>query len=151
MITTDLGSEFDVQTLHYQPDGFHQTIEQKYHAKHRFNPPPCLNAIAEVECVHATIETELSAAQVFHSRSDFFVRLSTYQLWYNAARKNSSRAYKSPADLLAIKAPHLSPKIFLLHPIPLESLLPHQGGHDVPRLPEKLSEVALQNLDNELR
>ena len=59
MITTDLGSEFDVQTLHYQPDGFHQTIEQKYHAKHRFNPPPCLNAIAEVECVHATIETEL--------------------------------------------------------------------------------------------
>jgi len=136
VITTDLGSEFDGQTLHYQPDGFHQTIEQKYHAKHRFNPPACPNANADVESVHATIETELFDAQVFHSRSDFFAKLSTYQLWYNAARKNSSRAYKSPADLLAIKAPHLSPKIFLLHPIPLESLLPHQGGHDVPRLPE---------------
>ena len=117
------------------PNGFHQTIEQKYHAKHRFNPPACPNANTDVESVHATIETELFDAQVFHSRSDFFAKLSTYQLWYNAARKNSSRAYKSPADLLAIKAPHLSPKIFLLHPIPLESLLPHQGGHDVPRLP----------------
>ena len=118
------------------PNGFHQTIEQKYHAKHRFNPPACPNANTDVESVHATIETELFDAQVFHSRSDFFAKLSTYQLWYNAARKNSSRGYKSPADLLAIKAPHLSPKIFLLHPIPLESLLPHQGGHDVPRLPE---------------
>ncbi|MSU03759.1 MAG: hypothetical protein EXS23_00790, partial [Pedosphaera sp.] len=104
-------------------------------AKHRFNPPACPNANADVESVHATIETELFDAQVFHSRSDFFAKLSTYQLCYNAARKNSSRAYKSPADLLAIKAPHLSPKIFLLHPIHLESLLPHKGGHDVPRLP----------------
>ena len=85
------------------PNGFHQTIEQKYHAKHRFNPPACPNANADV--------------QVFYSRSDFFAKLSTYQLWYNAARKNSSRAYKSPADLLAIKAPHLSPKIFFEIPL----------------------------------
>lgn len=39
---------------------------------------------------------------------------------------------ESPADLLALKAPHLSPKIFLLYPIPLESLLHLTGGHDVP-------------------
>jgi transposase-like protein len=132
IITTDLGTEFDGDTVHYQPGGFHLTIEQSFGAKHRFNPPACPNANADVESVHNTVETELFDAQVFTSKADFFAKTSTYQLWYNAARKNSSRGYQSPADLLALKAPHISPRIFLLHPIPLESILPTVGGHDVP-------------------
>ena len=136
VLTTDLGSEFDGDTVHYQLGSFHSTIEQKYQAEHRFNPPACPNANADVESVHHTIETELFDAQVFASKADFFARTATYQLWYNAARKNSSRGYKSPADLLAQKAPQISPRIFLLHPIPLESLLSSQGGHDVPGRPE---------------
>jgi transposase len=133
VLTTDLGCEFDGQTTDYQLGGFHWTIEQNHQAKHRFNPPSCPNANADVESVHNTIETELFDAQVFSSKADFFAKTATYQLWYNAARKNSSRGNKSPADLLAIKAPLISPKIFLLHPFPLESLLHQQGGHDVPR------------------
>jgi len=132
VITTDLGVEFDGDTVHYRPESFHLTIQQRFGAEHRFNPPSCPNANADVESVHNTIEAELFDAQVFSSKGDFFAKTATYQLWYNAARKNSSRGYKSPADLLAIKAPKLSPKIFLLHPIPLESLLPTLGGHDVP-------------------
>ena len=132
VITADLGVEFDGDTVHYQPDGFHLTIQQSFGAEHRFNPPACPNANADVESVHNTIETELFDAQVFSSKADFFAKTTTCQLWYNAARKNSSRGYKSPADLLATKAPTISPKIFLLHPIPLESLLPTVGGHDVP-------------------
>ena len=132
VLTTDLGSEFDGDTVHYRPEGFHLTIEQRFGAQHRFNPPSCPNANADVESVHHTIETEFYDAQRFDSRADFFAKAATYQLWYNAARKNGSRGYKSPADLLALKAPKLSPKIFLLHPIPLESLLPKTGGHDVP-------------------
>ena len=135
IITTDLGCEFDGGTTDYQGAGFHLTIEQKYQAKHRFNPPSCPNANADVESVHNTIETELFDAQVFSSKADFFAKTATYQLWYNAARKNTSRGYKSPADLLAIKASQISPTIFLLHPIPLESLLNQQGGHDVPGRP----------------
>jgi hypothetical protein len=130
IITTDLGSEFDGDTVHYRSEGFHLTIQQSFGAEHRFNPPACPNANADVESVH-TIETELFDAQVFSSKANFFAKTTTYQLWYNAARKNSSRGYKSPADLLATKAPTLSPRIFLLHPIPLESL-PTVGGHDVP-------------------
>ena len=122
-IQSDLGSEFDGDTVHYQPESFHRTIEQKWKASHRFNPPACPNANADVESVHATIETEFFDAQVFHSRSDFFARIATYQLWYNVARKNSSRDYKNPADLLAVKNPKISPRIFLLNPIPLESLI----------------------------
>ena len=48
-----------------------------------------------------TIEAELFDAQVFSSKNDFFAKTGLYQLWFNAARKNSSRGYKSPADLLA--------------------------------------------------
>ena len=135
IITTDLGTEFDGDTLHYRPESFHLTIQQRFGAEHRFNPPACPNANADVESVHNTIETELYDAQCFASRRDFFAKTATYQLWYNAARKNSSRGNKSPADLLAIKNPNISPRIFLLHPIPLESLLSHKGGHDVPGRP----------------
>ena len=136
-ITTDLGVEFDGDTVHYRPESFHLTIEQRYRARHRFNPPSCPNANADVESVHATIETELFDAQCFDHRRDFFAKITTYQLWYNVARKNGSRGYHSPLDLLARKnqdrPQKISPKIFLLHPIPLESLLPNPRGHDVPR------------------
>jgi transposase len=132
IITTDLHSQFDGDTVHYRPEGFHLTIQQSFGAEHRFNPPSCPNAKADVESVHHTIETELFDAQVFFSKADFLAKTATYQLWYNAARKNSSRGYKYPADLLAAKNPRLSPKLFLLHPISLESLLPTTGGHDVP-------------------
>ena len=128
IITTDLGTEFDGDTVHYRPESFHLTIQQPFGAEHRFNPPACPNANADVESVHNTIEAECFDAQVFSSKADFFSKIATYQLWYNAARKNSSRGYKNPADLLAAKAPTISPRIFLLHPIPLESLLPTGGG-----------------------
>jgi transposase InsO family protein len=139
IITTDLGTEFDGDTVHYRPESFHLTIQQSFGAEHRFNPPACPNANADVESVHNTIETERFDAQVFSSPADFFAKTATYQLWYNAARKNSSRGYNNPADLLAAKAPTLSPRIFLLHPIPLESLLPTGGGHDVPGRAARLS------------
>ena len=133
VIQSDLGTEFDGDTVHYQPESFHQTIEKKWNASHRFNPPAYPNANADVESVHATIEGEFYDAQVFSSRNDFFAKSATYQLWYNVARKNRSRDSKNPADLLTLKAPTISPKIFLLHPIPLESLHPlTQVGHDVP-------------------
>jgi transposase len=137
LITTDLGSEFDGGTLDCRPEGFHLTIEQRHGAAHRFNPPSCPNANADVESVHHTIEAEFFDAQAFQGRTDFFAKIATYQLWYNVARKNGSRGYQSPLDLLARKnrerTQKISPKIFLLHPIPLESLLPPSGGHDVTR------------------
>ena len=139
VITTDLGPEFDGETVHYRPESFHLTIQEKWNARHPFNPPACPNANADVESVHATIETEFFDAQVFPHRPDFFGKSAVYQLWYNVARKNRSRDNKNPADLLAAKKPAISPKIFLLHPIPLESLIHHRFmnrvGHHVPRPP----------------
>jgi transposase len=136
-IRTDLGSEFDGDTVHLQPDGFIGTIEQRWRARHEFNPPHCPNANADVETVHSTIEGEFFDAQVFRDRADFFAKANTYQLWYNIARKNMSRDWKSPLELLQTKAPHLPPTIFLLPPIPLEHLLTRKGGHDLPGQPGK--------------
>ena len=96
IITTDLGSEFDGGTVDDRPEGFHLTIEQRHGARHRFNPPSCPNANADVESVHHTIEGEFFDAQAFDSRADFFAKISTYQLCYNVARKNGSRGYLSP-------------------------------------------------------
>jgi transposase-like protein len=135
-IRTDLGSEFDGDTVHLRPDGFIGTIEQQWGARHEFNPPHCPNANADVETVHSTIEGEFYDAQAFRDRADFFAKATTYQLWYNVARKNSSRGWCSPVELLAQKAPHLSPAIFLLPPIPLEHLLTLKVGHDVPGHPD---------------
>lgn len=136
-ITTDLGAECDGDTVHYQPEGFPLTIEQRDGAKQRFNPPSCPNANADVESVHATIETEFFEAPAFTSRADFWAKITTYPLWDNVARKNGSRRDHRPLDLLArdnheAPAQQISPEIVLLHPIPLASLLPHPGGHDVP-------------------
>ena len=134
-IRTDLGTEFDGDTVHVRPDGFIGTIEQQWGARHEFNPPHCPNANADVETVHSTIEGEFFDAQGFDNRADFFAKVNTYQFWYNVARKNSSRGWRSPLELLAQKAPRVSPAIFLLPPIALEHLLTPKVGHDVPGHP----------------
>ena len=47
ILTTDLGTEFDGDTLRYRPDSFHLTIQHRFGAEHRFNPPSCPNANAD--------------------------------------------------------------------------------------------------------
>ena len=138
VIQTDNGSEFDGASRRKTDRGFTHTIEQIHGAQHRFIPPGCCNANADVESVHATIETEFYDLQTFADRRDFLGQAATYQLWYNVKRKNRSRGWKSPAELLAEKSPHLSPKIFLLHPLWLPTLIlpPSQVAHDLPVHPD---------------
>ena len=138
MIKTDLGAEFDGNTLHFDEGSFHRVIE-KYHATHRFNPPQCPNANADVESIHNTVENEFFDAVSFKNRQDFFAKIAFYQLWYNVKRTICTRDRKCPADILHLKNPTINPKIFLLHPIPLESILPttpgsRRGGQHLPGL-----------------
>ena len=132
VIKTDLGSEFDGETQHYRPEGFHRSIEDApFEATHRFNPPASPNFNADVESVHATIETEFYEAERFIGREDFMRKAATYQFWYNVRRKNSSRGWRAPLDIVAEKAPHIDPRIFLLHPVNLEQFLYPTGGYHV--------------------
>jgi hypothetical protein len=45
----------------------------------------------------------------------------TYQHYYNFARKNRSRANKTPVELLCEKALNLPPRVLLLHPCLLDA------------------------------
>ena len=117
-VRTDLGVEFDGDTVHYREEGFHRTIE-KLGAAHRFNPPARPNANADVESSHSTIELEFYDIESFTGATQFIAAASTYQAWFNFARKNRSRANKTPATLLHEKAPSINPRALLLPPIVL--------------------------------
>ena len=135
-IQSDNGSEFDGGRLGKQAPGFIYAIEKTFNAFHVYIPPGCSNANADVESVHATIETEFFDIEGFRNRTDFFAKITTYQHYYNLARKNRSRGGKSPLELLTEKAPGLDPLLLTLPPVDLGSLLSLQGGYHVPISPD---------------
>lgn len=136
VIQSDNGSEFDGGRLRKQVPGFIHAIEKSFNAFHVYIPPGCCNANADVESVHSTIETEFFDIEGFRTHTDFFGKITTYQHYYNFARKNRSRGRKSPLDLLTEKAPELNPMILSLPPVDLGSLLSTQGGYHVPISPD---------------
>ena len=118
-IQTDWGSEYDGAAQSPKENGFIRTIES-FGAQHRASPPGCPNANADVESVHATIEDEFFDLETFESREDFLQKVTTYQHWYNLSRKNGSKGWKTPLDILEQKAPGITPAVLLLSPILLE-------------------------------
>jgi len=135
-VRTDLGSEFDGDTVHYRPDGFHGTILAAG-AKHRFNPPARPNANADVESSHATIEAEFFDLENFRGPAHFLDAVTTYQHFFNFARRNRSRGNRSPADILVARATKIDPRALLLPPIILSTKvgqdLSGPPGRRVPR------------------
>ncbi|MDF9834445.1 transposase, partial [Ereboglobus sp. PH5-5] len=119
-VRTDLGSEFDGDTVHYRPNGFHGAI-LGMGAHHRFNPPARPNCNADVESVHATIENEFFDMENFAGAGQFMAAVTTYQHYYNFARTNRSRANKTPAQLLREKSPQIDPRVLLLSPLLLDA------------------------------
>jgi len=118
-IQTDWGSEYDGASRIPKPNGFIRTIES-LGAHHRSSPPGCPNANADVETVHATIEEEFFHGERFGSRDDFLRKVTTYQHWYNLCRKNRSKGWRAPLDILKEKTDQISPAVMLLSPILLE-------------------------------
>jgi len=132
LIQSDNGSEFDGTARHKHDRGFVHTIEAVFGATHRFIPPGCNNAQADVESIHSTIEPEFYDIERFADRRDFLQKATTYQLWYNVARKNSSRQWNSPLDLLHQKMPTLDAGILFLHPVNLGWLWLSQNSRHPP-------------------
>jgi hypothetical protein len=114
------GLQFDGDTVHYRPEAFHGTIAA-ISARHHFNLPVRPNYDAGVKSVHATIENEFFDLENFSGRAHFMAAAGIYQHFYNFARKNCSRADKTPVELLREKAPDLHPHILSLHPCLLDA------------------------------
>jgi len=129
---TDNGSEFE--------KGFPESV-QAYGCAHRYIPVKRYSWQGDVETVHSTEETEFFEKENFRSASDFWKKLRTYWLYYNLARPNSNKNWKSPAQIIATKNPNLPKHLPMLYPLDLLLLLLHRlkhlhsRVHDLPLLP----------------
>ncbi len=55
-------------------------------------------------------------------RDDFLAKTMTYNLWFNAVRKNSYKGDKTPWDIVQERNPNISPDIVALPPFYLDGL-----------------------------
>ena len=68
IIQMDNGSEFGAKKRDVNTPCFVNTIIMEFRAEHRYIPPGCSNANADVESFHATRERELFDLESFTSR-----------------------------------------------------------------------------------
>jgi len=110
-IQTDNGSEFGGAKRDTKKLGFVHSIEQKYRAQHVYIPPGMCNANADVESIHATIESELFDLENFNDKQEFEVKAQAYQYFYNIVRPNYSKKGKTPWQIINEDYPEISPRV----------------------------------------
>jgi len=137
---TDNGSEFIGSWQAKEPSAFTRAIEAAGHI-HRTIPPGQHRFQADVETVHALMETEFYEIEAFRDRPDFIRKATAYNLFFNLARKNSGKENKTPWELVLEKHPQADPRLPLLEPVFLDELYINQlhnspkRGYDVWALP----------------
>ena len=138
---SDNGSEFVGSWQAKEDSAFTRAIEAVPGQKHRTIPPGQHRFQADVETVHALMETEFFEIEEFRNRPDFIARAKSYNLWFNLARRNSGKENQTPWELVRQKHPDAHPFLPLLTPVFLDELLVNQlqksrsGGYDVWALP----------------
>jgi transposase len=137
-IQTDNGSEFIGSWQAAEKSAFTQTIE-RFKATHHTIPPGAHRFQADVETVHALMETEFYRER-FRARQDFLAKAATYQLFFNHVRTNSGKEHQCPYDLLKQKRLKATRRQLYLPPVFLEDRLqqqlhPQHGVHDVRTYP----------------
>ncbi len=149
---SDNGSEFIGSWQAKHDSAFTQTIQRVKGQIHRTIPPGQHRFQADVETVHGLMELEFYDIERFPSRQEFLHKATSYQLFFNLARRNSAKEDKTPWELLADKSaedhrndlsqpqdPH--PLLPLLPPIYLDELwyqrlnTTRPGAYDVWALP----------------
>jgi len=137
---TDNGSEYaGGQNRRGVPHGFKPTVEARG-LSHAFIPPSAYTYQSDVETVHRLCEDEFFDREDFASRSHFLQKAQSYWLYFNVARRNSSKQNRSPLDMLRQITPHVNPRITLWRSAFLEDhshiLLPKEiqrlRGKDLP-------------------
>ena len=138
---TDNGSEFIGSWQAKKDSAFTRTIQRVGGQVHRTIPPGQHRYQADVETVHSLMETEFYEIEPFAGRRPFLEKATTYQLYFNLARRNGGKENKTPWQLLLEKNPRAGPRLPLLPPVYLDELF-HQrlhsttpGGYDVWALP----------------
>ena len=131
---TDNGAEFVGSWLSKEDSAFTRVWESAG-ATHRTIPPGQHRFQADVETVHSLMETELYLER-FPDREDFLAKAGTYQAFFNYARPNSGKEYKTPWELVGEKDSTARASLLHLPPVYLPDLHPQclaasPGGNDV--------------------
>ncbi len=134
---TDNGSEFIGSWQAKEQSAFTLAVEAIPGLTHHTIPPKAHTWQADVETAHRLIEDEFYEIETFLDRAHFLAKAATYNLWFNVARKNSSKGHKTPWELVHERDPSISPSIVTLPPFFLDELLNHkldsptQRGYDL--------------------
>jgi transposase len=138
---SDNGSEFIGSWQAKDDSAFTKAVEAVPGYTHRTIPPGQHRFQADVETVHSLMETEFFEIETFRHRTDFLAKVTSYNLFFNLARKNSGKENKTPWELVLEKRPKAHPLLPLLAPVYLDLLaIKHlqsssARGYDVWALP----------------
>ena len=119
---TDNGSEFIGSWNARHDSAFTMTVQNTPGLIHQTIPPAAHTWQADVETVHNIIENEFYCVESFASRADFLHKASAYNLYFNVARKNSSKHHKTPWEIIHERNPSIHPKIAALPALYLDEL-----------------------------
>lgn len=120
-VQTDNGSEFIGSWQAKDDSAFTRTVEG-FRATHKTIPPRAHRFQADVETVHALMETEFYLER-FKSRADFIAKAATYQLFFNCVRPNSGKENQCALELLKGKDLQQGFGLLYLPPVYGEDLL----------------------------
>ena len=136
-IQTDNGVEFSGTTRKNENNRFRQAVKD-LGADHIYIPPGHCNANADVESIHATIETEFYDLTNFTSRDDFLRKAESYRLFYNLERPNFSKKGKTPWLIAQEDHPNtdFATTVQFTNVVDLDQLIEHRlEGQPLPVLP----------------
>jgi transposase len=136
-IQTDNGNEFVGNWQRKTDSKFTEAVEAVEGLRHTTIPPRAHTWQADVETAHRLVEDEFYEVERFRSRADFLRKAGAYNLWFNAARRNSGKEHKTPWELIHEREPQIDPAICALPPVFLDDLFMKkldaklQWGYDV--------------------
>jgi len=129
---TDNGSEF----LEDQQQRDLPSLVRALGSGHHYIPPKAHTWQSDVETVHRLQEDEFFDREDFANRAQFWAKLTTYWRYFNIARPNRNKQWKTPLQILRERNPKLDPAIGSWHPLDLGTLLSQyfprylpKGGH----------------------
>ena len=121
-LQTDNGCEFVGNWQRKSDSAFTLAVESVKGLRHTTIPVRAHTWQSDVETAHRLIEDEFYEVEHFSSRSDFLAKAKVYNLWFNVARRNSGKEYKTPWELIHEKEPKIDPAICALPPVFLDEL-----------------------------
>lgn len=135
---TDNGSEF----VESKKEPGLPTVVRSLGSEHHYIPVKAHTWQSDVETVHRLVEDEFFDITSFRSRADFREKVSLYWYWFNIARKNRHKQWKTPLQIISERNPKIHSAIASWRALDLGATLRQyvpryrpQRGHDLPVYP----------------